>query len=41
MKKFFVVFCSGVMVLALTGLTDAGSISGKVKFAGKAKTPKR
>ena len=41
MKKFFVVFCSGVMMLALTGLADAGSISGKVKFAGKAKTPKK
>ncbi len=41
MKKFFAVLCSGVLMLALTGLADAGSISGKVKYAGKARDPKK
>ncbi|HJP18960.1 MAG TPA: hypothetical protein QF468_09930, partial [Nitrospinota bacterium] len=41
MKKFFTVLCSVVMMFALSGLANAGSISGKVKFAGKAKAPKK
>lgn len=41
MKKFFVVLCSGVMMFALTGLADAGSLSGKISYKGKVRAPKK
>lgn len=41
MKKFFLTFCSGIMVFALIGSADAGSISGKVTYKGKAKAQKK
>ncbi len=41
MRKFFVVLCSGVMMFALTGLADAGSLSGKIGYTGKVRTPKK
>lgn len=41
MKKFFVLFCSGIIIFGLTGLADAGSLSGKIIFKGKARAPKK
>lgn len=41
MKKFFVLCCAGVMMFVLSGSADAGSLSGKISYKGKAKAPKK
>ncbi len=41
MKKFFVLACAGIMMFTLTGLADAGSLSGKISYKGKARAPKK